>query len=61
MIRRVRKFLHSRRRIYGQNRDTGARFIGLNNFDELGINNGDISPTEIQPHLKEIARVYWNY
>ncbi|WP_024832418.1 macrolide family glycosyltransferase [Ruminiclostridium josui] len=38
--------------------DTGARFIGYKNFDELGFNNGDISPTEIQPQLMEIARVY---
>ncbi|AEY67948.1 macrolide family glycosyltransferase [Clostridium sp. BNL1100] len=36
----------------------GARFIGYKNFDELGFNNGDISPTEIEPQLMEIARVY---
>ena len=36
----------------------GARFIGYRNFDELGFNNGDISPTQIQPQLMEIARVY---
>lgn len=36
----------------------GARFIGYKNFDELGFNNGEISPAEIEPQLMEISRVY---
>lgn len=36
----------------------GARFIGYKNFNEQEFNNGDISMTEMEPQLMEIARVY---
>jgi MGT family glycosyltransferase len=36
----------------------GAEFIGYKNFNELQFNNGDISLTEMEPQLREIAQVY---